>query len=358
MRRREFLGAISGAATSPAAARGHARVRRREFITLLCGTAARLSMLSWGLAIIVTLLASAAPAMAQQLPPRPIRIVVPFASAGFADRIARVIASEMSEAHPQRVYVENKPGAGGMLALAEVARAAPDGTTLLMSSMPTLVLAPLTNPRSDVRPVEDFSHIVYIGGPPIAFVVASNSKIRSFDDLLRVGKVTPQNYGTGGAGTVGHLAAVYVAQKANLKLTHIPYNGPMIGDILSGVVDMGSLAASTVLGNVDGGTLRALAIGTPNRLAKYPQVPTFKELGFDISPIAWLAISGPAGMSRELQATLNKQITEILARPKLKDILQLELIEPIAMSPEDLSALLKKEIASWTPIVESVGLLK
>ena len=100
---------------------------------------------------------------------------------------------------------------------------------------------------------------------------------------------------------MGHLTAVYVAQKADLKLTHIPYNGPMIGDIISGVVDMGSLTASTVMGNIDGGTLRALAVGTDKRLERYPQVPTFKELGFDFSPIAWLAISGPAGMSPELQ---------------------------------------------------------
>src|SRR3979411_2676616 len=117
----------------------------------------RLSLQASGLAVLVTLLTSAAPAMAPQLPPRPVRIVVPFASAGFADRIARVIASEMSEAHPQRVYVENKPGAGGMLGSAEVARAAPDGNTLFVYTMPTLVLAPLTNPRADVRPVEDFS---------------------------------------------------------------------------------------------------------------------------------------------------------------------------------------------------------
>ena len=108
------------------------------------------------------------------------------------------------------------------------------------------------------------------------------------------------------------------AQKANLKLTHIPYNGPMLGDIISGVVDVGSLTASTVMGNIDGGTLRALAVGTDTRLANYLQVPTFKELGFDISPIAWMAISGPPGMSRELQMSLHKQISDILARPKVQ----------------------------------------
>lgn len=309
------------------------------------------------LAVAAALLASAAPAVAQ-LPPRPIRIVVPFTPSGFPDRIARVIAGEMSETHSQRVFVENKPGAGGIIGSTEVARAAPDGTTLVMSSMPSLVLAPLINPRPDFRPVEDFSHIVYIGGPPNAFVVASTSKMQSFADLLRIAKDTSQNYGTAGVGTVGHLTAVYVGRKANLKLTHIPYNGPMIGDIISGVVDMGSLTASTVMGNIDGGTLRALAVGTDNRLANYPQVPTFKELGFDISPIAWMAISGPPGMSRELQMALHKQVSDILARPKIKEILQKELIVPIAMSPEEVTAFIRNEIKTWAPIVESVGLRK
>jgi tripartite-type tricarboxylate transporter receptor subunit TctC len=132
----------------------------------------------------------------------------------------------------------------------------------------------------------------------------------------------------------------------------------MLGDIISGVVDIGSLTASTVMGNIDGGTLRALVVGTDTRLTNYPQVPTFKELGFDVSPIAWMAISGPPGMSPELQTALNKQIIDILVQPKVKEILQKELIEPIAMSPQDVVAFIKREIASWTPIVESVGLRK
>lgn len=316
------------------------------------------SMWIAGLAVAVTMLVDIAPTAAQQLPQRPIRIVVPFTPSGFPDRIARLIAGEMSETNAQRVFVENKPGAGGMIGSTEVARAAPDGTTLLMSTMPSMVLAPLVNPRPDFRPVEDFSHIVYIGGPPNAFVVAATSKLQSFADLLRVAKETPLTYGTAGVGTVGHLSAVYVAQKANLKLTHVPYNGPMLGDIISGVVDIGSLTASTVMGNIDGGTLRALAVGTDKRLGHYPQVPTMKELGFDISPIAWMAISGPPGMSRELQMTFHKQVADILAKPKVKEILEKELIEPIAMSPEQVTDFIRGEIKRWAPIVESVGLRK
>jgi tripartite-type tricarboxylate transporter receptor subunit TctC len=318
----------------------------------------RISILISGLALIALSPAIAVPVAAQQLPPRPIRVVVPFSPAGFPDRIARVLANEWSETLRQRVYVENKPGAGGMIGTAEGARAEPDGTTLVISSMPTLVLAPLINPRSDFRPMEDFSHIIYIGGPPNAFVVASTSKIRSFGDFARIAKDTPQSYGTAGVGTVGHLTAAYVAQKAHLKLTHIPYNGPMLGDILSGVLDFGSLTASTVMGGIDGGGLRALVVGTDKRLSKYPDLPTFKELGFDISPIAWMALSGPAGMSRELQASLSKQFSEILARPKVKAILQQELIEPIAMSPQELTAFVQSDIKTWAPIIDAVGLRK
>jgi tripartite-type tricarboxylate transporter receptor subunit TctC len=298
-----------------------------------------------------------APAWAQ-LPPRPVRIVVPFTPGGFPDRIARLIAGEMSETHPQRVYVENKPGAGGMIGAAEVARAAPDGTTLLMSTMPTLVLAPLINPRPDFRPVEDLTHVAHIGGPPNAFVVATTSRVRSFVDLLQIAKDTPLTYGTAGVGTVGHLTAVYVAQAANLKLTHVPYNGPMLGDIISGTVEIGSLTASTVMGQIAGGKLRALAVGTDKRLDFYSKVPTFKELGFDISPIAWMAIAGPAGMSGELQAGLNKQVRDILATPKMKETLVKELIEPIDLSPQAVRDFVQGEIARWSPIVASVGLRK
>ena len=294
----------------------------------------------------------------EPLPSRPIRLIVPFTPGGFPDRIARVLAGEWQKENSQRIYVENKPGAGGMLGAAQVARAEPDGTTLLVSSLPTLVLAPLINPHADFRPIEDFSHLAYIGGPPNAFVVASKSKIRTFADLIRIARDTPQTYGTAGVGTVGHLTAAYVAQKANLRLTHIPFNGPMLGDILSGTLDFGSLTASTVMGGIDAGQLRALAVGTDSRLAKYPDLPTFKELGFDISPISWMAISGPAGMQPELKSSLNRQFTGILAQPKLKQVLDRELIQPIVMSPEELSDFVQGEIEFWRPIVKTLGLGK
>lgn len=292
------------------------------------------------------------------VPSRPVRLIVPFEPGGFPDRIARVIANAWTEENAQRVYVENKPGAGGMLGAAEVERARPDGTTLLVSTMPTLVLGPLVNPQADFRPIEDFRHIAYIGGPPNAFVVAATSKIRSFADLSRLAKDRPLAYGTAGVASVGHLTAAYVAQKAHLKLTHVPFNGPMLGEILSGTLVFGSLTASTVMGEIEAGQLRALALGVDSRLAMFPDVPTLKELGFDLSPISWMALSGPAGMPPELTRQLNTRVVEILAQPKLQPTLERELVQPIAMSPEELSAMVKREIDFWTPVVRALGLGK
>jgi tripartite-type tricarboxylate transporter receptor subunit TctC len=296
---------------------------------------------------------------ANELPQRPIRIVVPFAASGFPDRLARVIADELSKSHPQnRIYVENKPGAGGIIGAIDVAKSPADGTSLLVSSLPTNVLAPLVNPRTDFQPVEDLAQIAYIGGPPNAFTYAANNpKIKSFADFLRVAKDSPQSYGTGGVGTVGHLSAEFVGRKADLKLVHVPYNGPMLADLISGTVDMGSIAASTAMGNVDGGTLRMITIGSDKRLAKYPDVPTLKELGFEISPTTWLSLSGPRGLSLELQTYLNKQVNEILARLNVKEVLAQELVTPIAMTPAEMAGFLKKEIDTWRPIVAELGII-
>jgi tripartite-type tricarboxylate transporter receptor subunit TctC len=314
---------------------------------------------SLGLAL-ATLAVAPAPPSANELPPGPIRIVVPFAASGFPDRLARVVADELMKSHPQsRVYVENKPGAGGLIGALDVAKSPADGTSLLISSLPTNVLAPLVNPRTDFRPVEDFTQIAYIGGPPNAFTYAANNpKVKSFADFLRVAKDSPQSYGTGGVGTVGHLSAEFVGRKAGLKLVHVPYNGPMLADIISGTVDMGSIAASTAMGNVDGGTLRMIAIGSDKRLAKYPDVPTLKELGFEISPTIWLSLSGPRGLSPELQACLNKQVNEFLARPNVKEVLAQELVTPIAMTPAEMTGFLKKEIDTWRPIVAELGIVR
>ena len=322
-------------------------------------------MRTWLLGSVVGLaevaLSLAAPeAGAQQvdIPSKPVRIVVPFAPAGYPDRLGRVIAKFLSDSLGQRVYVENRLGAGGIVGSTEVARAPADGSTLLISSLPSHVISPLINSNVGFDPIGSFTHIAYLGGPPSGFVVSIKSRLASFDDLVRAAKAAPLTYGTAGIGTVGHLLASFVAVQGRVQLTHVPYNGPMLPDIMTGVVDIGSLTLSTVASNVDGGTLRLLAVATKARMPAFPRTPTFKELGYDISGIGWLALSGPAGLDRDLMRRLNLNVTRILAMPDVRELLRQEMIDPVAMTPDELTQFIKAEIASWTPVVTAAGLLK
>jgi len=287
---------------------------------------------------------------------RPIRIVVPFAPTGFPDRLGRILAKYLSESLDQRVYVENKPGAGGILGSLDVVHSAPDGTSLLISSLPSQVITPLINPATGFDTFKSFTHIAYIGGPPNCFVSAVGGKFGTFEDLGKSARERSLSYGTAGVGTLGHIFAEYVARKANLKFIHVPYNGPMIADVISGVVDFGSLVMSTVVGNIQGGKLLGLAVASDKRLQDFPDVPTFRELGFDISAVNWLTLSGPAGMPEPLVRRINHAVIDALAKPEVQGILRQELIEPIPMSPEDVVKLMVSETERWTPIVASAGL--
>jgi tripartite-type tricarboxylate transporter receptor subunit TctC len=303
------------------------------------------------------LVVSGTAAEAQELS-RPVRIVVPFAPTGFPDRLARILAKYLSDSLGQRVYVENKPGAGGIVGSLDVAHSDPDGSSLLISSLPSQVIAPLINPKTGFDTFKDFTHLAYIGGPPNCFFVAAASKLHGFDDLVAAARATPVSYGSAGVGTLGHIFAEYVARKAGLKFIHVPYNGPMFADVMSGVLDFGSLVMSTVAGNIQGGNLRVLAVASDKRLANFPDVPTFRELGFDISAVNWLTLSAPAGLPDPLVRRINHDTIEALAKPEVRAVLRQELIEPIAMSPQDVVTLMKSETERWAPIVAAAGLSK
>jgi len=287
----------------------------------------------------------------------PTRIIVPFTPGGFPDRVARLLANEMSARRPAPVIVENKPGAGGVPGALYVSRAEPDGSVLLMGTLPTLIVSPLVSGRSDFDPVHGFSHLAYIGGPPNAFVVPTTSPISSLASLIERSRKEPLRYGTAGVGSMGHLNVAFVAKKDNVEFIHVPYNGPMINDILAGSVDFGSLTASTVLGQIDGGLLRAIAFGTERRLARYPDVPTFKELGYDIDPIAWQMLSGPPNMPTALREAINKEISSILSEPGIKEAMRRELIDPIAMTPAEAVNFVAAENDSWSRLITSMGIL-
>ena len=202
-------------------------------------------------------LLAARPARAADWPTKPIHIVVTFAPGGAADIWARIIAEPSVEgARSQSVVVENRGGGGGIVAATQVARAEPDGYTILMGGLAPQILAPAIAGNAGFDALRDFTHIAYIGGPPIVLVVPPSSELRSVDDLIAAAKADKfSGYASSGVGTLGHLVVEYVAKRNDLKLTHIPYNTAAFADIIAGRVPMGSFTWGAALGQVQGGTL-------------------------------------------------------------------------------------------------------
>jgi tripartite-type tricarboxylate transporter receptor subunit TctC len=291
---------------------------------------------------------------AAQWPAKTIQLVVPFAPPGAADLLGRTVAEGLAAELKQHVVVENRGGAGGVVGSAQVARAEPDGYTLLLSGLASHVIAPLANPKSGYDPLRDFTHIAYVGGPPVGWVVTPSTDMRTVDDVLaqaRAGKLA--GYASPGLGTLGQLAAEQVLQKARVTLAHIPYNSAAMNDIIAGRVELGSFAWSSVLGQVQSGTVRALAVSSEARMPGFPDVPTFKELGHDLVASTWFSISGPKGLPKEIVQRLNEAVVKTMARPDVRERLLQNGIETKSMSAEQLTSHVEAEIGRWQVVMKN-----
>jgi len=307
------------------------------------------------LCLFATLVVFAAPTPARaDWPDKPIRIVVTFAPGGAADIWARIIAEHLSTALKQSVVVENRGGGGGIVAATQVARADPDGYTILMGGLAPQILAPAIAGNAGFDALRDFTHIAYVGGPPITLVVPPSSEFRSVDDMIAAAKADKlSGYASSGVGTLGHLVVEYVAKHHDLKLTHIPYNTAAFADIIAGRVPMGSFTWGAALGQVQSGTLRALAVTTEARRPEATSVPTFKELGYDLVASTWFSFSGPKGLPKEIVQRLNEATIRILELPEVKKRVIQDAFDPKPLTPEQLLAFMEAETARWTPIAQA-----
>jgi len=306
------------------------------------------------------LLASAGPLHAEVWPSKPIRLVVPFTAGGSADTLGRVFAQALSDALGQQVVVENRPGAGGVVASAQVARAEPDGYMLLVSGVASHAIAPALNSKAGYDPVRDFTHIAYLGGPPIVWVVHPSLNVRTLDALLAVIRKSsaPFDYGSPGPGTQGHLVVAYLARKLGLRLQHVPYKGagPAMFDIVAGHIKMGSVTWTTALGHIQSGAVVPIAVTADKRMPDYPDVPTFKELGFpEMVATTWFSISGPPGMPKEIVDTLNRGFVKALEHPDVRSRLKQEGIAVEPMDAAAFSRFVEAEVARWAPLVKASG---
>lgn len=298
-------------------------------------------------------------ARAEDWPVRPVRIVVPFSAGGAADTFGRFCAEALSAAFGKQFFVENKAGAGGLIATQDVARAAPDGYTLMVSGIPTHVLGPAMNANAGFDPMRDFTHIAFFGGAPNAFVVHPSFGVHSFAEFMARarGETSGIEYVSAGVGTVGNWVAEYLAARTAIKLVHVPYKGGAnaVLDLVAGRVKVGMLTFSSVSAQVGAGALVPLAATASARLPQLPAVPTFKELGYpELVATTWFALSGPAGLPSGIVARLNHETVKAMAAPQMQKLIAQDAIETKAMTPAEVTQYFQSEIGKWQPIVAQV----
>ncbi len=302
-------------------------------------------------------------AWAADWPAKPVRIVVPFAAGGANDLVSRLFAERLSETLGQQFYVENRGGGGSLIGSEVVARAAPDGYTLMSSGMAPLVLAPAMNGKNATfDPVRDFTHIAYLGGPPSVFVVHASRPVRTFKQLLDYARGQPNGveYVSPGIGAVGNLIAEYIAAKEQIKLLHVAYRGGggAILDLVAGHVKVASMNLSTTLQHIRAGTLRPLAVSSAGRLTALPDVPTLTELGYpELAVTTWHALSGPAGLSTDIVEKLNREVNRAIEHPKVREHMEKESIEPKLMTPEETTRFVTGEVEKWGAIIKAMNIV-
>ena len=317
-------------------------------------------MLSRRTLIALALAASTGRAAAQTYPTKPIRLIVPFPPGGGTDILARVLGNRLSQALGQPVVVENKPGAGGNIGVDAVAKAAPDGYTLVLGQTSNLAINPTLYPRLPYDPLKDLAPVALVASAPLVLVVPSNSAYRTLADIITAAKAKPDTltFGSPGSGTVAHLAGELLQREAGVKFQHIPYKGSSqaFNDLLGGSVDLFMSSIPTALSFIKGGRLRPVVVTAKKRSAELPDVPSVVEAGFPGSEAAtWFGLLARAGTPAPAIARLAEETGRALDTTELKEKIAAEGAEVLRGSPEEFAALLKADIARWGQIVRESG---
>ncbi len=312
------------------------------------------------LAVAVLALAAAASmsTQAQTWPTRPVKLIVPFPPGGTGDLLGRLAAKEMESALGQAVVVENRVGAGGAIGSEAAAKSAPDGYTLVLSNVASHAIGPAVYAKMPYDALKDFTHIGLIAAVPSGIAVAANSPFPTLAALLDKARSAPGalRFGSNGNGTSSHVKLAILNRAAKVDITHVPYKGsaPATADLVGGHID-GLIAAVPDVGRNQ--SLRLLAITTDSRAARWPDVPSVRELG--LAPLVasnWFGISGPAGIPGPIADRLNAALLAALNTPQLAERLRDLGAEPNRMSRADYTAMLAADIARWADVVRSANI--
>jgi tripartite-type tricarboxylate transporter receptor subunit TctC len=310
------------------------------------------------LAVLVAAL-MATSAWGQAYPAKPVRIVVPFSVGTAADIVARQMGTRLSELWGQAVVIENVQGAGGNVGAALVAKAAPDGYTLLMAGL-NLAINPSLYKDMPYELTRDFRPVARVASGPLIFVANPGFPANTVAELVTAAKARPGsiNYGSGGNGSITHLAFELLKTKSAIDMTHVPYRGiaQMLTDIMGNQISLGAPAVASVVGNVKAGKLKALAVTTAKRASVLPDVPTVAESGvpgYDVS--TWNGVLAPAGTRDDIVAKIHADVVRVARSKEFIDALQPQGLEPDLMNPMEFRSFLASELAKWSQLVKDSG---
>jgi tripartite-type tricarboxylate transporter receptor subunit TctC len=297
-----------------------------------------------------------APAFAQtQYPDRPIRIVVGFTPGGGNDIIARVFGQKLSESLGQPVIIENKPGAGAMLATEYVARSAPDGYTLLVGASGAMTISPAVYEKMTYDTMRDFKPVSSLGSFPLILIVNAKSEFKSLADLVAYAKANPEKANYSSSSAAFQLATELFKQKTGAPMQMIPYKGAndSVTAVISGEVTATIADAGPVIGQVNGGMARALAVAASTRAESLPDVPTMKEAGADVEAVLWSGIFVPAATPPEIVRKLEAEFIRIARLPDVVSRLKLLNIDSVGNSSEEFSRIIASDLERWKAVARA-----
>lgn len=297
---------------------------------------------------------------AQTYPSRPIRLVVPFAAGGSTDVIGRIVAAEMSKALGQQVIVDNKPGGGGSVGSQDVARAQPDGYTLLAATVSTHAINPALYAKLPFDADKDFEPVTHLVDVPIVVVVNPSLPVTSLDGLRAYARANPGklNYASPGIGSLGHLQGHWLGRLIGAQMTHIPYRGagPAMRGLVAGEVHLMVDNVPTSIEQAKAGAIRAIVVSSASRIPQLPDTPSAPEAGVpDFIAYSWVTLLAPKGTPRAIVDTLHRAASVALANPDAHKRLTELSASIVGAGPEATGAFLKAERAKWTPVVKETG---
>jgi tripartite-type tricarboxylate transporter receptor subunit TctC len=305
-------------------------------------------------------LCALAPAWATGWPAKPITLVIPFPAGGSTDAVGRLLAQRLGERLGQPVVVDNRAGAGGNLGTDIVAKAAPDGYTLALSTSGPLANNKFLYKSLPFDPAKHLAPVVAVGEIPLVIAAHPGVKAANLKEFVEQARARPGKLSIAhpGNGTMGHLAVELIKSQARIDTLNVPYKGdtPAITDVLGGSVDALSLPVTALVANIQAGKLKGLAVTSRQRFAGLPEVPTALEQGLDVDATVWFAVVGPAGVPAPVVERLNKEINAILATPEARAKLAQYGANPIGGSAQQLAQLMATDSAKWKKVIATAGI--